>query len=120
MPRPVAGGASVCVCTLDPDHDLRRIAALTSPISAFLGDLPMPRKKARVLVIEDETLVSIGVEDTLLAAGYEVVGPIGCLELAIDAAAEAQIDIALIDIDLHGMLSTPAIRALRARRIPFA
>jgi DNA-binding response OmpR family regulator len=80
----------------------------------------MPGKKARVLVIEDEMLISIEIQSTLLAAGYGVISGISSLELAIDAAAEAEIDIALVDINLVGLLAMPAIRALRARGIPFA
>jgi CheY-like chemotaxis protein len=74
----------------------------------------------RVLIVEDVLLVAMDIEMMLRGAGYEVVGPVGRLRAAIEAAMHEAIDCALLDLDLRGALSTPVAYALRRRRIPFA
>ena len=76
--------------------------------------------RGRILLVEDEMIVSMWAEDVLTDAGFEIVGPVGRLEAAIDAAAQADIDIALVALNLYGEPAVPVVDALRARRIPFA
>jgi CheY-like chemotaxis protein len=75
----------------------------------------------RVLVVEDEALVSMLLEDMLADLGCAVVGPAGCVAeaLAVVARTEA-IDVALLDLELGGERSHPVAEALAARRVPFA
>lgn len=76
---------------------------------------------ARVLVLEDETLVSMMVEDMLLDLGCEVVGPFAKLDaaLAFVAGGEGAIDAALLDVNLGGVRSFPVAEALAGKGVPF-
>jgi len=58
----------------------------------------------RVLVVDDEPLIAASIEWELRDAGHEVLGPAYRVEdaLALAAAAGAQIDLALVDINLAG------------------
>lgn len=73
---------------------------------------------ARVLVVEDEVLVAMGLEALLLSAGYDVVGPVGQLEKAVLTAEHENIDCALLDINIRGKEVYPVADALRARGVP--
>lgn len=76
--------------------------------------------RRRVLVIEDEMMVAMGLEMALADAGYEVIGPFGRLEQALEAARNDQVDVALLDVNLRGEPVFPVADALAARGIPYA
>lgn len=73
----------------------------------------------RILVIEDEMMVAMGLEMALEDAGYEVVGPFGRLDQALDAARNSQMDLALLDVNVRGEAIFPVAAVLAARGIPF-
>lgn len=73
----------------------------------------------RVLVVDDEFLVAMGLEDNLRSLGYVVVGPVGTLAAAIAAAAHEQVDAAILDVNLAGEAVYPAAAILAERGIPF-
>jgi two-component system, response regulator PdtaR len=56
----------------------------------------------RVLVVEDEWLISIEIEAALLDAGYVVVGVAGDADEAVAMAARLKPDMATMDIRLDG------------------
>jgi CheY-like chemotaxis protein len=75
----------------------------------------------RVLVVEDEALVSMVVEDMLTGFGCKVVGPAASVDEALALLEAAQIDGALVDVNLGGeRLGFRVADALAARAIPFA
>lgn len=73
----------------------------------------------RVLVVEDEFLVALGLEDNLRSLGYTVVGPISSLSAAMIAAARERVDAAILDVNLGGEAVYPAAAILADRGIPF-
>lgn len=73
----------------------------------------------RVLLVEDELLACLEVEDVLKGLGCEVVGPAARLADALRLAREAEMDGALIDLNLAGEPAYPVIDALVARAIPY-
>jgi DNA-binding response OmpR family regulator len=75
--------------------------------------------RKRVLLVEDEALVAMLVEDFLTELGFEVVGPAMRLEPALQMAATADIDFAVLDINLAGKHSFPIAQVLRQRGISF-
>jgi CheY-like chemotaxis protein len=75
--------------------------------------------RRRVLVVEDEMMVAMLVEDMLTDLGHQVVGPAMRLEQALPLAREAEIDFAVLDINLGGEQSFPIADVLRERGIPF-
>lgn len=77
------------------------------------------RERKRVLLVEDEALVAMLVEDFLTDLGCEVVGPAMRLEPGLQMAATADVDFAVLDINLAGKHSFPIAQVLRERGIPF-
>ncbi len=80
-------------------------------------------KDERVLVVEDEALVSMLVEDGLRDAGATVLGPattVGdALRLVEAAAADGGLSAAVLDINLQGDTVTPVADRLAALGVPF-
>lgn len=74
----------------------------------------------KVLVVEDEALVSMLVEDMLTDLGCAIVGPAAEIEEALRLAGSADIDAALLDVNLGGRPIFPVADALKARGVPFA
>jgi CheY-like chemotaxis protein len=76
-------------------------------------------KGARVLVVEDELLVSWMVEDMLTDLGCLVVGPACSVAQALEAVAAGNIDLAVLDVNLNGEMSYPVADALAAIGVPY-
>ena len=85
------------------------------------AETPEALTGARVLVLEDETLVSMMVEDMLLDLGCEVLGPFAKLDQALEFVGKAQggIDAALLDVNLGGVRSFPMAEDLAIKGVPF-
>jgi CheY-like chemotaxis protein len=73
----------------------------------------------RVLVVEDEYLVAMDMSAWLEAAGAHVVGPASNVSAALEALDGAQLDGAILDVNLRGEMAYPVADALAARGIPF-
>jgi DNA-binding response OmpR family regulator len=73
---------------------------------------------ARVLLVEDETLLAETLCDLLLDAGCEPVGPAANVNVALHLIEQSRIDIAILDIQLTDEMSFPVAYALRDRGIP--
>ncbi|MGI4747456.1 MAG: response regulator [Janthinobacterium lividum] len=75
----------------------------------------------RVLVVEDDFLIGDALSELLQSVGADVIGPIGWATEALAMASQPSlaIDIALLDVDLHGVRSYPIADALIDRAIPF-
>jgi DNA-binding response OmpR family regulator len=75
--------------------------------------------KQRVLLVEDEFLLSTVLAADLRAAGYDVLGPCATVTAAMEAAQSESFDGAILDINLKGQLVYPVAEELARRRIPF-
>src|ERR1041384_6526090 len=73
----------------------------------------------RVLVIEDEAIISMMIEQQLTDMGCEVVETASRLRGALEKARVAEVDLAVLDLNLHGEMSYPVAEVLRARGVPF-
>jgi DNA-binding response OmpR family regulator len=71
-----------------------------------------------VLIVEDEMALAMMLEDLLDDAGYRVIKA-ARLPAAVALAESAQIDAAILDINLGGTAVFPAAAVLRRRGIPF-
>ncbi len=74
---------------------------------------------ARILVVDDEPLISAMTEDWLSELGHTVVGPAHNLAAALKLA-EMDLDAAIVDVSLGKDKSYPLADALSARGVPFA
>lgn len=61
----------------------------------------MPTKKTTVMVVEDESIVALDIESSLIELGYEVVARTGSGKDAVDLARKHRPDIILMDIMLN-------------------
>jgi PAS domain S-box-containing protein len=77
-------------------------------------------KSKRILLIEDEPLVSMDMESSLTAAGCEIIGPAGTLEDAKLLVEDANYDAALVDANLAGYPVDELATALTQKNCPFA
>ncbi|EIM30387.1 response regulator [Microvirga lotononidis] len=73
----------------------------------------------RVLIVEDETLVSMLIEDMVGDCGGYVVGPAATFEQAIAIALDEDLDLAILDVNVAGLVVYPVADILRHRGIPF-
>lgn len=80
-----------------------------------------PLAGRRVMVVEDEALVSMLIEDLLADLGCEPLGPLTRVSDAIDFVRDEShaIDAALLDVNLAGERSNAVAEALAARDIAF-
>jgi CheY-like chemotaxis protein len=74
----------------------------------------------RVLVVEDEMMVSMLIEDMLSDLGCVVVGPAARLDEAMELARTQEIDCAVLDVNLGGQPIFPLADQLRELGRPFA
>jgi len=73
----------------------------------------------RVLIVEDDLLISMLLEEMLHDLGCDVVGPAPNLKVAEVLLAAHEPDCAIVDINIKGKQSYPLATALTARGIPF-
>jgi len=76
--------------------------------------------RTRILVVEDEPLISMMLEDFLEVLDRRVVGVADSVDTALAQLDGETIDAAILDVNLRGgEKSTPVAEALAARDIPF-
>lgn len=73
----------------------------------------------RILLVEDESLLLMMLEDTLAELGHEVVAVASRVATAMQLAQTAEVDLAILDINIDGEPSYPVAEILTARCIPF-
>ena len=73
----------------------------------------------RVLVVEDDYLISLLFDEMLTSAGCVVVGPLPRLVDALEAAAKESCDAAVLDVNLGGAHVYPVAEILAERNVPF-
>ena len=78
-----------------------------------------PGRPSRVLVVEDEALVAMGIEDALASLGVGMVGPAASVDKALDLVAAGGFDGVLLDVNLRGESVEPVADALAASGTPF-
>ena len=73
----------------------------------------------RVLVVEDEAVISLVVSEELFSYGYEVAGPFGRCAEALAWLRQNNADLAILDYQLKDGSCLPIARELNQRGIPF-
>ena len=107
-PRTISGAGHV------PPKGVARSSLLAVP------DQRRTLKGKRILVIEDEPLVSMEIESNLANAGCEIVGPAATLDRAKSLAETADYDAALVDVNLKGQPVDELATLLTKKDRPFA
>lgn len=84
------------------------------------GDMQSAARRAvRVLVIEDEPTIALGLKNVLIEAGFSVAGMAYKLDKALALIETGACDAAIVDANLGGVSAAPAAEALTARGLPF-
>jgi|SRR5215207_10908434 CheY-like chemotaxis protein len=73
----------------------------------------------RILVVEDESMVSMLIEDTLADMGCVVVALASRFDDGLSKAQTLAFDIAILDVNLAGERSFGIADVLRMRKLPF-
>jgi CheY-like chemotaxis protein len=73
---------------------------------------------ARVLIVEDEAMLSLNLETILRDMGCVVAGTADKVDAALEIARTTEFDVALLDVNLNGRRVDPVAEALRARGTP--
>jgi DNA-binding response OmpR family regulator len=72
----------------------------------------------KILLVEDETMIALLLEDLLAELGHEVAGMALRLPEALEMARRAEIDFAILDVNLAGSASFPVSDVLAERGVP--
>lgn len=78
----------------------------------------MSLQGTRVLVVEDEALLSLDLEDMLRKLGCVVAGTAAKVDDALAMARTSDFDVALLDVNLGGKRVDPVADAIRERGTP--
>jgi DNA-binding LytR/AlgR family response regulator len=80
-----------------------------------------PLRGRRLLVVEDDYMVAVELARSLEEMGAQVIGPVGSVKdaLAMVEMADARVDAAVLDINLHDERVYPVADALAGRGVPF-
>ena len=73
----------------------------------------------RILIVEDENLISLLLETTLSDAGYQIAGTASNLSSALEMVGQVAADAAILDLNLKGKKVYPVAEKLLAAGIPF-
>jgi len=72
-----------------------------------------------VLIVEDDAIIALDFEDTILGFGVKAVRAAGSVARALELIADRAPDFALLDVGLASGNSFAVAERLRAMRIPF-
>lgn len=110
----------LCVTVVLPAHTFKRgaVKKCSKPSSPSIA--PQPGQGRRVLIVEDDALISMEMEAALEAGGYEVIGRATSVAEALETIQSVEIDVAVLDVDLGGEMSFPIADILMEKGIPYA
>jgi DNA-binding response OmpR family regulator len=72
----------------------------------------------RILIIEDESVLALGLRRLLVSHGFEIAGCLGSVKAALTVIDEVDCDIAVLDVNLRGESVIPVAEILRRRGRP--
>lgn len=64
----------------------------------------MGMSPARILIVEDESIVALDIESTVLSLGYQVAAVVSNATAAIKIANQSQVDLVLMDVRIKGTI----------------
>ena len=73
---------------------------------------------ATVLILEDEPIIGLALEDMLSRQGASVLFA-SQIEEACELIEQERVDSAVLDVNVHGVLSYPVAEMLNERSVPF-
>lgn len=86
---------------------------------ARVRNIPSAPSDMKILVVEDEAIVSFLLEDMLLDLGYGDVWVVSDVESALGLLVTKRPDVAVLDVNLGGEPAYPVAERLVAMKVPF-
>ncbi len=80
--------------------------------------LATPLEGLRFMIVDDEIIVALDLEYMLTDLGHSVVETASRVERGLEIARDSDIDMAILDINVRGVLSFPIATILRERGVP--
>jgi CheY-like chemotaxis protein len=74
--------------------------------------------RAPILIVEDEPLIALELQLSVMDAGGEVVGPVGSASAALTLLQSCVVAAAILDVHLRDRDVTPVAEALVALKVP--
>ncbi len=74
---------------------------------------------ARILIVEDESLIRMLLEDMLADLGHEIAASAASVPAAKEIASAGSFDVAILDVNLEGQEVFPVADILAERGLPF-
>jgi CheY-like chemotaxis protein len=84
-----------------------------------MNDTNTEAGQRRILVVEDEMMIRMLLEDMLTDLGYTIVAACASVDEALACATQAELDAAILDVNVGGTPVYPVADALAARGVPF-
>jgi CheY-like chemotaxis protein len=81
--------------------------------------MPQDTTGYRVLLVEDEAMIAMLVEDMLEDLGHDLAAVATCLEEALALTRSEVFDLAILDLNLGGVLTYPVADMLQEKGVPF-
>lgn len=78
----------------------------------------MTLEGATILILEDEPIIGLALEDMLWRQGASVLFA-AQVDEACEIVGQKQLDSAVLDVNVHGILSYPVAEMLHERKVPF-
>jgi DNA-binding response OmpR family regulator len=76
-------------------------------------------RSRRVLIVEDEILIALMLQDMLEEVGFAVEAIAHSVESGLELAGKADVQLAILDINLNGEEAYPIADLLRGKGVPF-
>jgi CheY-like chemotaxis protein len=95
-------------------------SSFVEPFASEMTDAPSDRMPDDVLIVEDDPIIALDFEDTLLGFGVKTVRSAAGVKQALRMIADRAPDFALLDVGLVREKSFAIAERLEALRIPFA
>lgn len=111
--RGFADGALQCVMHLPLEAIEPRLAVGVTQAAADDAT-----NLARILIVEDDVIVALGLEDTVKGLGYEIFATAHSVNDGLSALDQGSPDLAIVDMNLSGKSSRPVAEALAKRGVP--
>jgi CheY-like chemotaxis protein len=96
------------------------VGTFASPQDEFMMDILSDRLPDDVLIVEDDPIIALGFEDTIVGFGVSVVRTAASVSQALKMIEERAPEFALLDVALVREMSFEIAERLDALAIPFA
>ena len=82
------------------------------------AETPADPEYLRFMILDDETIIALDLADMLHDLGHSVVAMVNRVAVGIEFATHGVLDMAILDINVHGVASFPLARILQDRGVP--